>query len=144
MTAPTTSATPKIALDRRASSRHDKAQASRNAQVKRGYVLLGRFEPAQLHRQEEPVVLVHLAVERQHQLGALAAQLPPLGQGQPSPRPTRCPRSEPPGATKNGTSMQRGPDCLSGSLATAEMPASTRLSVERLGQNGPRCHYFHP
>src|SRR4051812_7507668 len=31
-----------------------------------------------------------------------------------------------PGATKNGTSAQRGTDCLSGSQATADLPASTR------------------
>ena len=47
-------------------------------------------------------------------------------------------------ATKNGTSMQRGPDCLSGLLATAEMSASTRSPVARLRQAGPRRHHFHP
>ena len=38
-----------------------------------------------------------------------------------------------PGATKNGTSMRRGPDCLSGSQTTAEISASTRSPVPRLG-----------
>ena len=49
-----------------------------------------------------------------------------------------------PRATKNGTSTQRGPDCLSGSRATAELSASTRSPVARLRQNGPRRHHFHP
>src|SRR5439155_810364 len=33
------------------------------------------------------------------------------------------------GATKNSTSMQRGPDCLSGSNATQNVPASTRSPI---------------
>src|SRR5208282_4881613 len=49
-----------------------------------------------------------------------------------------------PRATKNGTSTQRGPDCLSGSRATAELSASTRSPVVRLQQTGPRRHHFHP
>src|SRR4051812_8977677 len=34
-----------------------------------------------------------------------------------------------PGATKNSTSMQRGPDCLSGSQATQNVSASTRSPI---------------
>src|SRR3954467_6264640 len=35
-----------------------------------------------------------------------------------------------PGATKNSTSMQRGPDCLSGSKATQNVSASTRSPIQ--------------
>jgi hypothetical protein len=35
-----------------------------------------------------------------------------------------------PGATKNSTSMQRGPDCLSGSKATQNASASTRSPIQ--------------
>src|SRR5215472_5607508 len=45
-----------------------------------------------------------------------------------------------PRATKNGTSMQRGPDCHSGSQTTAEMSASPRSPVARLQQTGSRRH----
>ena len=38
-----------------------------------------------------------------------------------------------PGATKNGTSMPRGPDCLSGSRPPQGFPASTRSPAPRLG-----------
>src|SRR5271157_2048465 len=46
-----------------------------DAQVERCDVRLDRFEPAQLHRQEEAVMLLDPPVERQDQIGALAAQL---------------------------------------------------------------------
>src|SRR3954454_15185168 len=42
-----------------------------------------------------------------------------------------------PGATKNSTSMQRGPDCLSGSNATQNEPASTRSPIQ--GSDKPAC-----
>ncbi len=38
---------------------------------------LDRFEPAQLHRQEEAVMLLETAVEREDQVGALAAKQAP-------------------------------------------------------------------
>src|SRR6516225_12138445 len=43
-------------------------------------------------------------------------------------------------ATKNGTSMQRGPDCHSGSQATADLSASARSPAARLRQTGSRRH----
>ena len=46
-----------------------------NALVEPCDVRLDRFEPAQLHRQEEAVMLLEAAVEREDQIGALAAQL---------------------------------------------------------------------
>jgi len=46
-----------------------------DAQVERCDVCLDRFEPAQLHRQEEAVMLLDPPVERQGKLGAFAAQL---------------------------------------------------------------------
>ena len=46
-----------------------------DAQIECCDVRLDRFEPAQLHRQEEAVMLVDPPVERQDQIGALAAQL---------------------------------------------------------------------
>src|SRR5208337_1972739 len=46
-----------------------------NAPVERCDVRLDRFEPAQLHRQEEAVVLLDPPVERQDQIGVLSAQL---------------------------------------------------------------------
>ncbi len=46
-----------------------------DAQVERCDVRLDRFEPAQLHRQEEAVMLLDPPVKRQNQIGALAAQL---------------------------------------------------------------------
>ena len=46
-----------------------------DAQVERCDVRLDRFEPAQLHRQEEAVMLLDPPVERQDEIGALAAQL---------------------------------------------------------------------
>ena len=39
-------------------------------------ILFGGFEAPQLHRQQEAVVFLHPPVERQDQIGALAAQLP--------------------------------------------------------------------
>src|SRR5208283_1945236 len=42
-----------------------------------------------------------------------------------------------PGATKNGTSMQRGPDCHSGSQATAVLSASARSPVAKAPTNRP-------
>src|SRR5271166_4213169 len=42
-----------------------------------------------------------------------------------------------PGATKNGTSMQRGPDCHSGSQATAVLSASARSPVAEAPTNRP-------
>ena len=61
-----------------------RAQALADAQVERGDVRLDCFEPAQLHRQEEAVMLLD-ARRAQDQIGALAAQLT-LGET-PSPRP---------------------------------------------------------
>ena len=61
----------------------------------------------------------------------------------PQVRSRHCHACSGPGATKNGASMQRGPDCKSGSPATAEMSASKRSPRERLGKNGPRRHHFH-
>ena len=46
-----------------------------DAQVERCDVRLDRFEPAQLHRQEETMVLLRPPVERQDQIGPLASQL---------------------------------------------------------------------
>jgi hypothetical protein len=48
-----------------------------NAPVERCDVRLDRFEPAQLHRQEEAVMLLDPPVERQDQIGVLSAQLAP-------------------------------------------------------------------
>ena len=48
-----------------------------DAQVERCDVGLDGFEPAQLHRQEEAVMLLEAPVERQDQIGALAAQPAP-------------------------------------------------------------------
>src|SRR5215472_574545 len=45
-----------------------------------------------------------------------------------------------PRATKNGTSMQRGPDCHSGLRTTADLSASPRSPVARLRQTGSRRH----
>src|SRR5208337_674338 len=42
-----------------------------------------------------------------------------------------------PGATKNGTSMQRGPDCYTGSYATAVLSASARSPVAKAPTNRP-------
>ena len=48
-----------------------------NAQVERCDVRLDRLEPAQLHRQEEAVMLLNAPVERQDQIAALVAQPAP-------------------------------------------------------------------
>jgi hypothetical protein len=45
-----------------------------DAQVERCDVRLDRFEPAQLHRQEEAVMLLDPPVERQDQIGALSGR----------------------------------------------------------------------
>jgi IS5 family transposase len=42
-----------------------------------------------------------------------------------------------PGVTKNSTPMRRGPDCLSGSNATQNVPASTRSPIQ--GSDKPAC-----
>ena len=46
-----------------------------DAQVERCDVVLDRFELAQLRGQEEPMMLLHSPLERQDEIGALAAQL---------------------------------------------------------------------
>ena len=47
-----------------------------DAQVERCDVVLDRFESAQLGGQEEPMMLLHSPLERQDEIGSLAARLP--------------------------------------------------------------------
>src|SRR4051812_49598281 len=64
-------------------------------------------------------------------IACICASLPQKATVTPQVGSRHCHTCSPfPGATKNSTSMQRGPDCLSGSKATQNVSASTRSPIE--------------
>src|SRR4051794_16370698 len=63
-------------------------------------------------------------------IACIRASLPQKATVTPQVSSRHCHTCSPfPGATKNSTSMQRGPDCLSGSNATQNASASTRSPI---------------
>src|SRR3954449_8180796 len=63
-------------------------------------------------------------------IACICASLPQKATVTPQVGSRHCHTCSPfPGATKNSTSMQRGPDCLSGSNATQNASASTRSPI---------------
>src|SRR3954469_8909146 len=69
-------------------------------------------------------------------IACICASLPEKATVTPQVSSRHCHTCSPfPGATKNSTSMQRGPDCLSGSNATQNASASTRSPIP--GSNKP-------
>src|SRR3954451_4106768 len=63
-------------------------------------------------------------------IACICASLPQKATVTPQVGSRHCHTCSPfPGATKNSTSMQRGPDCLSGSKATQNASASTRSPI---------------
>src|SRR4051794_1785057 len=71
-------------------------------------------------------------------IACIRASLPQKATVTPQVGSRHCHTCSPfPGATKNSTSMQRGPDCLSGSNATQNEPASTRSPIQ--GSDKPAC-----
>src|SRR3954451_19362703 len=64
-------------------------------------------------------------------IACICASLPQKATVTPQVGSRHCHTCSPfPGATKNSTSMQRGPDCLSGSKATQNASASTRSPIQ--------------
>ena len=69
--------------------------------------------------------------------------LPPEGDRDAAGASRHCHACSPfPGATKNGASMRRGPDCLSGSQTTAEVFSLEAIARAKTGINQPASPPF--
>src|SRR3954453_3555782 len=92
--------------------------------------LCARAPAAPISRQATTVSWCTSSPQHRSMSACIRASLPQTATVTPQVGSRHCHTCSPfPGATKNSTSMQRGPDCLSGSKATQNEPASTRSPI---------------
>src|SRR3954451_10356788 len=93
--------------------------------------LRARAPAAPISRQATTVSWCTSSPQHRSMIACILASLPQKAIVTPQVGSRHCHTCSPfPGATKNSTSMQRGPDCLSGSEATQNVSASTRSPIE--------------
>src|SRR4051795_3152960 len=92
--------------------------------------LRARAPAAPISRQATTVSWCTSSPQHRSMSACIRASLPQKATVTPQVGSRHCHTCSPfPGATKNSTSMQRGPDCLSGSKATQNVSASTRSPI---------------
>src|SRR3954463_6196225 len=92
--------------------------------------LRARAPAAPISRQATTVSWCTSSPQHRSIIACIRASLPQKATVTPQVSSRHCHTCSPfPGATKNSTSMQRGPDCLSGSNATQNASASTRSPI---------------
>src|SRR4051794_33360631 len=93
--------------------------------------LRARAPAAPVSRQATTVSWCTSSPQHRSMSACIRASLPQKATVTPQVGSRHCHTCSPfPGATKNSTSMQRGPDCLSGSKATQNVSASTRSPIQ--------------